>query len=98
MALANSVTGDGILLDRSKVTRYFGRMALPVAGQYKEEVTEETREWVALTLSAAQTAVDANAQPETGQYSYRMSLEERIPRSYSLQRTLTLRTVTFEAD
>ena len=100
MALATSVAGDGILVERRKSTRLFSVGFLAVVTNYKEETVEETREWVALTRAAAQAYVDANAahpSPTTGTYSYSMAEDKRYvggTGSYTVKRVETVKTVT----
>ena len=100
MALAGSVTGDGILVERRKSTRLFSVAFLGLLRDYKEETVEETREWVALTRSAAQTYVDAAAAhptPTTGTYSYSMAEDKRYvggTGSYIVKRVETVKAVT----
>lgn len=100
MALATSVTGDGILVDRRKSTRLFSVGLFSVVTNYKEETVEETREWVALTRAAAQAYVDAAAAhptPATGTYSYSMDEDKRYvggTGSYIVKRLETVKTIT----
>lgn len=65
MALAGTVTGDGILVSKTKGWEYPTTQVTKSNDEvwqatYKVEIEEEVREWVALTQTAAVTAVEGN--------------------------------------
>ena len=92
MALAESIIGDGILInvDNSiRVTRFYGRSKIYID---KESVKEETYEWVALTKTAAKAAAEAASQSGLGEgvvASYSASEDQRTIGSYKLTKTIT---------
>jgi len=94
MALADSVTGDGILTASSKSSNVYGvsNGAFPVT-YFKETNTTEVREWVALTEDAAETVKNANVQPPTGTYTYDVAEDNRVVDSYTLTRSYELKTL-----
>ncbi len=96
MALATSVAGDGILIDKNSITRKFNIWVGLTLQEWEETTTTETREWVALTRSAAQTYVDdAAPHPSTGTYTYSMSESQRYvgaDGSYSVKRLEEIKT------
>jgi len=100
MALATTVSGDGILVSGGKSTNISQRVieftdGAPSAWVNIKEVTNrETREWVALTQSAAEGAKDANAQPAEGTYTYEVSEQNRPTHAYKLSRMFELKTTT----
>jgi hypothetical protein len=102
MALATTVSGDGILVGSGISTNVSQRVSeytngSPSAWVNVKEVTErETREWVALTQSAAEGAKDANAQPAEGTYTYEVSEQDRVTHAYKLSRMFELKTTTLE--
>jgi len=89
MALATTVTGDGILVSRGKDTRAWSVVYLAFGVRnFQEVITREVREWVALTETAATTYVNLNAQPEgDGEYTYGMSEQDRIVGAYKVTRS-----------
>ena len=88
MALADSLTGDGNMVDSDVQTREY--VALNAAGKltdYTEDTETETREWVALTQAAAEAAVAANAQPVGGgTYTWSAAESVREVGSYKVRR------------
>ena len=105
MALATTVSGDGILVSGGKSTNISQRVSerssggSPIAWVNIKEVTErETREWVALTQSAAEGTKDANVQPGVGEgtYTYDVSEGNRVIGSYKLQRMFEQKVTTQE--
>ena len=87
MALATTVSGDGILVSSSKTSNVYSVTSVDGAITfYKETTARETRQWVALTQSAAETTKNANVQPATGTYTYEVSEQNRITLGYSLTR------------
>lgn len=100
MALASSLIGDGILTNSSKVRKPYLYVSLYPLTLVYEDTYEETREWVALTKSAAETAVSAAAQPagapDTGQTSWECSEVNRPVGSYTVRANTTVITYTTE--
>jgi hypothetical protein len=100
MALATSVTGDGILVSSGVTTNISQRVieytdGSPSAWTSIKEVAErETREWVALTQSAAEGAKDTNAQPAEGTYTYEVSEQDRYTHAYKLSRMFEQKTTS----
>jgi hypothetical protein len=100
MALANSVTGDGILVDTDFSSRvYF----VAASGQETEEqftgsrwveiIESETREWVALTKTAAEDAKAGGIQPDDGgTYTYSVDEYDRVTLAYKLTRVYEKKT------
>ena len=87
MALATTVTGSGKQVSREVVSRdYIQGFSGIGFWKFRETTETETREWVALTQTAANDAADANAQPETGTYTYYVAETNRIVGAYSLTR------------
>jgi len=104
MALATEVTGDGNITASGISTNISRRVGEYTYGDpsgwvnIKEVTIRETREWVALTQSAAEGAKDANAQPELGEgtYTYEVSEDNRVIGSYKLQRMFEHKVTTLE--
>jgi len=92
MALATTVTGDGILVDKGTETRILKDF---LGFSYTLTHSTETREWVALTKAACEDKIaNPDTAPEGYTYSYRMREENRIVGSYALTRIKTGKTLT----
>jgi hypothetical protein len=92
MALATTITGDGILVSVDvpvQVWRVYGGTKII---KYAESIRTEVREWVALTKSCAQTAAEAASQtglPAGAVASYSAQEDTRVVNSYKLVKTIT---------
>jgi hypothetical protein len=98
MALANSITGDGKLIDRQKLKRNL-RDAGESAWNWNETTVTEVREWYAITESAALAWVNDNVQPNqttypTSTYTYSMSRDIRQIDGFTCRRTFEQKTLT----
>jgi hypothetical protein len=100
MALANTVTEPGVLVESGVSTRvYF----VAESGQetesdfngsrWVEVIESETREWVALTKAAAENAKAGGIQPDDGgTYTYSVDEYDRITLAYKLTRVYEKKT------
>jgi uncharacterized protein YyaL (SSP411 family) len=94
MALASTLPA-GTLIDRAKTTRLFNIWVGLTLQLWKETTVTETMEYVALTRTLAVATVDADAQPESGTYTWTLSESQRYvggDGSYSVKRMLELKT------
>lgn len=102
MALASSITGDGILVSVDNNVRTWYRYGANYIFKHTEKTREEVREWVALTQSAAQAAAEAADQSglaEGASASYSASEDNRAIGSYKLTKTIhyaVVKTVTWD--
>jgi hypothetical protein len=100
MALATSVTGDGKLLSRSSMTRNL-RDAGESFFNLTETIENETREWVAVTQAAAETARAAGyktGMTVTGTgttYEYSVDEDVRVIGSYVYRCSAEKKTIAF---
>ena len=102
--LATSVTGDGNVTASGISTNISQRVVEYTDGKpsawanVKEVTARETREWVALTQSAAEDEKAANVQPAVGEgtYTYDVSEDNRVIGSYKLQRMFEHKVTTLE--
>lgn len=90
MALG-TVSGDGILVGVDNAVRRW--LVYTAAGvyTYTERQRTETREWVALTKSAAQTAAETASQsglPAGAVAAYAATEDNRAVASYKLTKTI----------
>lgn len=103
MALADSITGSGILVSVDNNVRTWYRYGAHYIFTHIEKTREEVREWVALTQSAAQAAAEAADQSglaEGASASYSASEDNRVIGSYKLTKTIhyaVVKTVTWAA-
>ncbi len=102
MALAETITGDGKLVDQSQVARIYHVFepgegeGLSTAKRFVEIVESEVREWVALTKQCAKDAQTGAIQPDDGgAYTYQAQEVDRITLAYRLIRTYEKKT-TYE--
>jgi len=96
MALATTLPA-GIIIDRAKTTRQFNLWVGLTLQLWEEETITETTEYVALTRTLAVATVDANAQPESGTYTWTASESQRYvgaDGSYTVKRMFELKTYT----
>jgi hypothetical protein len=96
MALSGSVTGDGILVSTSTDYNKWVE-GTEVRVEVQEITTEEVREWVALTKTAAETTAKAADQlglAAGAVASYIASEDNRVVGSYKLTKTITNKTVS----
>jgi hypothetical protein len=92
MALADSVTGDGILVSYSADINTWQVLAFTGKWLYTETTSEEVREWVALTEAAAKAAAEAASQSgltPPAVASYVASEDNRVVGSYKLVKTIS---------
>jgi len=92
MALADSLVGDGILIDKVAARREFDIWILFTQETWVETTTTETRQWVALTQGAAEAAVAASED-------FTFSAEESVREvgSYSVKRIAVTKTYAKKA-
>ena len=96
MALATSITGDGILVGTNNNIRVWRFFSIDIIYVNKESTKEETYEWVALTKTCAKAAVDAASQAGLAAgvvASYSAAEDSRTIGSYKLTKTITYATV-----
>jgi hypothetical protein len=93
MALATTVTGDGILVSSETNKQKLVLFTDTGTFLFLKTITESVREWVALTQSAAQTAAETATQPENGVATYDALEDNRIVGSYKLVKTTTVTTI-----
>lgn len=96
MALASSLVGDGILTQSGTAVerwRVYGYSKVIV---FTKTQKSETREWVALTLAAATTAVDAASQsglPAGAVAQWTLAEDQRTVGSYTVQKSIVYKPV-----
>lgn len=98
MALASTVSGDGILVNQSTVVHEF--TIIPATGgtvTITETRTSETRQWVAVTAAAAKTWVETAPTPGEGETKSRsISESNRVLGAYTCEEITE--TVTVDRD
>ncbi len=99
MALANTVTGDGILVSYDAEVREYDVVLVlgsVVRASYRETKATEIRQWVALTKAAAEgKAQDPATPPEGTTYSYAVAETNRVLKAYMLTRTAVTESLEF---
>lgn len=106
MALATSISGSGVLVNKDSNIRKWstaqveGSTGDGYRWNYTETITEEVREWPGVTQTAAEGAVDAADQTGLGPEevaSYSAVEHVRSAGAYKLIKTITSKTLEVEA-